>query len=153
MPAPKRITKMVFILVPDDGNGTYKHSVRAAQRACRIAHQLDFMPVSPLLYFLTFMSQGELSMEIEGLSQQWLRRCDRIWLQFPHDDADASSGLDGLAFDVLSSNQRMDDRRPVYLLHPTGDDKIGYVPVAMARDEVNELLNVNLTAGLARRCI
>lgn len=151
MPAPKRIAKMTFVLVPEPAESSHRDVVRASQCACRVAHQMGHTPVSPLLYFLTFMSQGELSMELKRLSQQWLRRCDRIWLQFPNDnDAD---DLDGLAFDMLDENQRLEYRRPVYLLHPTSDDKIGYVPVAMAREEIRELLNVNLTAGLARRCI
>lgn len=151
MPAPKRITKMTFVLVPEPSSSNTKDVVRAAQCACRVAHLLGYTPMSPLLYFLTFMSQGELTMELKGLSQQWLRRCDRIWLQFPNDQE--VDDLDGLAFDMLDENQRLEQRRPVYLLHPSGDDKIGYIPVAMTRAEVRELLNVNLTVGLARRCI
>jgi hypothetical protein len=153
MPAPKRVVKMAFVLVPEYGKDAGRDTVRAAQSACRIAHQLGYIPVSPLLYFLTFMSVGELSMEIKKLSQQWLKRCDRIWLQYSSPTAQNAEVIDGLAFDILASNQRSSERRPVYLLHPTGDDKIGFVPVAMAQPEIRELLNLNLTAGLARRCI
>ena len=107
--------------------------------------------MSPLLYFITFLSQGELQMELRKLAWQWLRRCDRIWLHFPSgDDPDE---LDGTSYDMLRENQRLKDRRPVYLLHPTGDDKIVFVPVPVRRDYIDELLAVNLTAGLARRCI
>lgn len=149
MPAPKRIARMVFVLVPEEPEG--RLAVRAAQLACRVAHQMGFMPFSPLLYFLTYLSPGELTMELKALSQKWVRRCDRIWLQFPTVDCE---DLDGLAYDLLDDNQRSRaDRRPVYLLQQSGDDKIGYVPVALTRDEVREILAVNLTAGLARRCI
>lgn len=154
MPAPKRIVRMTYVLVPEthaDRDGSNITSVRAAQSACRVAFQLGFMPVSPLLYFMTFLSEGELSMEIRKLAQQWLRRCDRIWLQFP--DGEDSDVLDSLSFSILDTNQRMSERRPVYLLHSTGDEKIGYIPVAMARQDIHELLNVNLTAGLMRHCI
>lgn len=139
---------MVFVLVPDCTDE--RVAVRAAQLACRVAHQMGYMPFSPLLYFITFMSKGELGMELKQLSNRWVRRCDRIWLQFPHDDRE---DLDGVTYDMLDDNQRMDDRRPVYLLQPSGDDKIGYVPVALTRDEVKEILMQNLTAGLARKCI
>lgn len=151
MPAPKRITKLAFILVPEDDSEGGRLAVRAAQLACRVAHQMGFMPFSPLLYFLTYLSSGELAMELKTLSQKWVRRCDRIWLQFPSDDRE---DLDGLSYDLLDDNQRSRcDRRPVYLLQQSGDDKIGYVPVALMRDEVREILTINLTAGLARRCI
>lgn len=92
-------------------------------------------------------------MEMKRLTNQWLQRCDRIWLQFAYDDCE---DLDGLSFDVLERNKNLNSehgKRPVYMLHPVSDDRIGYVPVVMTKDELQDLLSVNLTAGLARKCI
>lgn len=148
MPAPRRVTKQVFILVPEEDQ---KSAVLAAQRACRVAHAMGLNPMSPALYFRTFLSTGELSMELRRLSLQWLKRTDRIWLQYPNDDCDR---LDPLSYEILEENQRLSSRRPVYQLHSVNtDDKIGFVPVAMLREEVDDLLAVNLTSSLARHCM
>jgi len=153
---PRRIPKMVFVLVPDDGSKVDRQVIQAAQRACRVAHQMDFWPVSPLLYGLGYLSPGEYSMELRDLSRRWLRRCDRIWLLFPDQDA---ADLDALTYEVLDGNQQLGHsrygvgRRPVYQLVSTGDEKNGLVPMAVGRDGVRQLLNVNLTAGLTARCM
>lgn len=153
---PKRIPKMVFILVPDDSNKMDRQVIQAAQRACRAAHQMNLWPISPLLYCLSYMSVGEYSMELRELSKRWLRRCDRIWLMFPGTNEDY---LDSLTYETLDSNQQLGTReygkgrRPVYQLVETGEDKIGVVPVPLGRDSVRELLNVNLTAGLTACCM
>jgi hypothetical protein len=147
---------MVFILVPDDGSKVDKQVIQAAQRACRIAHQMDLWPISPSLYCLSYMSVGEYSMELRALSRRWLRRCDRIWIMFPGTNEDY---LDSLTYETLDGNQQLGSReygkgrRPVYQLVATGEDKIGMVPMAMSRDSVRELLNVNLTAGLTAHCM
>jgi len=157
MALPRRISNLIFILVPNDGTSDNRHAVRAAQRACRVAHLMGFLPFSPLLHYMTYLSSGELSMEMRKLAWCWLRRADRIWLQFPYGDDDR---LDTLAYDVLHENGRLgprhnncEGRRPVYQLHATGDDKIGFIPVPMQRAEVKEMLHANLTVGLSRGCL
>ena len=157
MPAPSRVLNFVFILVPSDGTSDNVQSIRAAQRTCRIAHHMKLQPISPLLYHMTYLSKGELSMELRGLSMQWLRRTDRIWLQFPSADCHK---LDPLTYDILYSNNRLGPRhnncvgrRPVYRLEEAQCDKIGYVPKPMSKDEVKQLLYMNLTVGLSRCCL
>jgi hypothetical protein len=159
MAAPQRIAKMPFILVPDDGYQDNRHTVRAAQQICRIGHQLGYTPLSPLLHYLTYLSPGEISMEYEDLAWRWLKRCDRIWLKFPDSD-NGKERLDSFTYDVLDQNSRNKwrdtnnaGRRPVYQLHRTCDDKIGFVPLPMSRAEVREMLQCNITAGLAARCL
>jgi len=157
MASPRRISNLVLILVPLDGTHDNRHSIQAAQRACRVAHLLGLLPLSPLLYFASFLSAGELSQEMSKLAWLWYRRADRIWLQFPHEDCIT---LDTLSYDMLESNgqeaPRINNcrgRRPVYQLHATGDDRVGFVPIPMSRLEVRDFLNSNLTAGLVRGCI
>jgi len=141
---------MTFILVPEDGTRELRGTLRASQLACRVAYEKGFTPLSPSLYTLGFMSPGEMSVAARSVAQRWLRRCDRIWLQFPDDDREE---LDTLGYVLLEENQRLSQRRPVYLLQHTGDAKVGYVPMPMNRDLVEEILATNLTAGLARQCI
>ena len=156
MPIPKRIPKMIFILVPAGPHTDSRETIRAAQTACRVAHQLGWLPFAPMLYYASYLSIGELSMEIRDLSNYWIKRCERLWLRFPHGEEDK---LDTIAYDILEENHRMgtgsynEGRRPVYQLHPTGDEKVGYIPIPMTRYEVRELLNINLTAGLTARCM
>lgn len=149
---------MVFILVPDHGSAEMKYGVRASQLACRVAHIMGFVPFAPLLHYATYLSAGELSMGLRTFSWSWLRRSDRIWLQFSGGDED--DRLDGIAYDILDQNSRQgprvnncEGRRPVYQLHQSGDDRIGHVPVAMDRKEVKLLLDINMTAGLTRGCM
>jgi hypothetical protein len=144
MPAATRVRNQVFVLVPFE-NDTLQNSVRTAQRACRIAHARGMQPMSPLLYFLTFLSEGELGLELKNLSWTWLRRSDRIWLFFPSD----SENLDSTSYRMLDRNYRREQRRPVYQVHQAGDD---FHPIPMTREEVKELLNSNLTAGVASSC-
>lgn len=153
MPAPKRISKMPFILVPNDHTTDNRHMIRAAQKACRVAFHMGFTPISPLLFYLTYLGPGELDMEMQRLTKQWLQRCDRIWLQFPYEEEEE---LDSLCFAVIEHNRNLDSyqgRRPVYMLHPISDDRIGYVPVVMTKEDVRDLLSFNLTAGVAKRCL
>lgn len=156
MPAPKRISKLSFILVPDDGSKNNAQSIKAAQRACRVAHLLGFLPFSPLLHYMTYLSSGELAMEMRELAWQWLRRSDRIWLQFPSEESDR---LDAIAYDILNENRKLgprynncEGRRPVYQLHASGCE-IGLVPVAMHATEIRELLHMNLTVNFSRSCM
>lgn len=149
---------MVFVLVPDDSTADCRHSIQAARRACRVAHLLGFLPFSPLLHYATYLSPGELTQQRSKLHWQWLRRCDRIWLQFPGGDGD--DRIDSVVFDILDKNGKLgvrsnncEGRRPVYQLHQTGDESVGYVPVAMSRSDVRQLLNINLSVGLMRGCM
>ena len=107
---------------------------------------MGLKPMSPLLYFLTFLAPGEFSMESKPLFYQWLRRSDRIWLRFPGDD----EALDGLSFDILHENQQSAFRRPIYQIHQAGEE---FLPVPMTYGEIEDILSINLTAGLARRCV
>ena len=147
MPLPKRVSKMVFIVVPLVDR--LEDSVHAAKKACRVAHQMEFKSMCPLLYYLTFLSPGEISMEHRRIFTSWLHHTDRIWLQFPYEEEES---LDSFTFDVLENNRKKhwQERRPVYQLHPAGDE---FVPVAMSQDDVMELLSINLTSGLARQCV
>ena len=149
---------MVFILVPDDGTQDWRYSFQAATKACRVAHQLGLVPMSPMLMLAGYLSRGEMSMTLREYSQRWLRRCDKIWLQFPSDETE---DLDGISYELLDKNQRTyprsraqhKGRRAVYQLHYSGDDKIGHVPVAMSKEEISDLLLINYTSGLARQCV
>jgi hypothetical protein len=148
MPAPKPIHNVVFVLVPMASE--IEAAVRAARKACRVAHYQGLRPMCPLLYYLTFMSQGEISMEHKRLFGQWLANSDRIWLQFPNEEEEL---LDSASYAILEGNRRRHwnaGRKPVYQLLSAGDD---YVPLPMKQDEVRELLMINLTSGLARQCM
>ena len=140
MPMPKPNTRLVFILVPITGR--LEWSVHAAKAACRIALQSSYQPMCPLLYYLTFLSPGELEQARRPLFMKWLPRTDRIWLQFPAED----ETLDTLSYDILDGNRRSSRRKPVYQLHTAGDD---FVPAPMRPDEIQELLAINITSGLA----
>jgi hypothetical protein len=149
---------MVFILVPADGTADQRYTIRAAQQACRVAHLTGLTPFSPLLHYSGYLSPGELTQELAKLSWRWLKLCDKIWLQFAH--GEDNEELDSLCYDILEHNRRLGPRlntgygrRPVYQLHPTGEEKVGFVPVPMSKDEVGELLAINLVAGLASRCM
>ena len=147
MPTPKRIAKMTYVLVPQQDTARLQEVVHTARRTCRVAHTLGLKPMSPLLYFLTFLAPGEFSMEMRRLFYQWLIRADRIWLQFHDPNVEV---LDPLSYDILADNQRSRERRPVYQIHQAGDD---FHPIPMTYSEVDEILKINLTAGLARACI
>jgi hypothetical protein len=144
MPAAKRVRNQVFVLVPFE-DIELQSAVRAAQRACRIAHAKGLQPMSPLLYFLTFMSEGETSRVLKTASWSWLHRADRIWLFFPTDE----ENLDSTSYQMLDRNRRREQRQPVYQVHQAGDD---FHAIPMTRGEVQELLHSNLTAGVASSC-
>ena len=147
---PKWRSKTPFVLVPNTSDATFKDVVRGAQCACRVAHQMQHTPMAPLLYFMTFLSPGELQTELDQLALRWLDICDRIWLKFPDDNKD--DVLDSFSYEVLYANLHAAARRPVYLLHPLSSDYNGYVPVAMGHDTILELLNMNLVVGLTASC-
>ena len=150
MSATKRIAGQVFVLVPDTGD--VRAMVYAAKKACRVAYQLNFEPMAPLLYFLTFLSSGEYNMDVKRLAFKWLRRSDRIWLEFP-EGINSDQMIDSLTYDILDENQRLSECRSVYMLQATGDEKLGFLPMPLPRQDIRELLLMNLTSGLISNCI
>lgn len=154
MSAPKRVRDFVFIMVPkSDSDYNGKLALRASQMACRVAHLMGLTPISPLLFYLSYLTEGELSIDLATFSKKWVRRCGKIWLQFPVED---DVQLDALSFGILDDNYAVADYRerlPVYQLEHTGDQLIGFMPVPMQQKEIDELLNLNLTKGLASKCL
>ena len=142
MAAPKRSRHFVFILVPEAGVVEVT-ATRAASAACRVAVLRGLTPICPLLYYLPFMTPEERSTKLPRLSRQWLRRCGKIWLQFPSEAED----LDVFSFDVLQANEDSAVRLSVSQLERC-DDNIYAVP--MERDEIRRILGCNLSVGLAR---
>ncbi len=141
----QRISKLVYVLVPDTTHE--KHVVGRARAACRLAYTQGLHPIYPPLIYYPFLTQDEVSRELERNSQWWLRRVSKIWLAFPIDEEDTWR-LDNFSHDVLTKNQGpyCKNRLPVHLLHPVGDS---YLPVAMSRDDVDNLLMENATAGMS----
>ena len=137
---------MIFILVPLEGV-KLDLAVHAARRISRVAHGLGLWPVCPLLFHLTYMSPGELSMEQNKLFMRWLRRSEKIWLQFPDEDLEL---LDTLSYDILEENRRLEERRTVYQVHSAGEE---FYPIPMTQEEIRDLLQINLTSGLAKGCV
>lgn len=88
-------------------------------------------------------------MDFKKLFMQWFLYTDRIWLQFPYGDDES---LDGFSYEILESNRKKhwESRRAVYQLHAVGED---FVPVAVDQTDIKELLTINLTSGLARKCV
>ena len=141
----QRISNLVFVLVPD--TAPEPDVIQRARVACRLAHGKKLIPIYPPLYYYPFLTQEEMSRQLARLSRKWLRRASRIWVFFPFDNEDTWR-LDSFSHEILAANQgpHRQERLPVCLLHQVGES---YVPVAMDRAEVNDLLMGNATAGLA----
>lgn len=149
-----RISKLTFIVVPSADELEAAMAINTARQGCRVAHLLGFVPVSPLLFFGSYLSQGEYFQQAKGLAEVWLKRSDRIWLHFVNE---GDERLDFVTYSILEDNNKLGSRinnlsgrRPVYKLHRTGDESVGYVPVAMSRDDVQEILDCNLTVSLSK---
>lgn len=148
---PQRIQKFVLILVPQpehiESPSELRSAAISAKIACRIAHNLSFIPFSPLLHYLAFMSPAEFAMESGKLTERWLKRTDRVWLQFPNEE----ERLDSVSYQILNDNEsNCKGRVPVYRLHPVGEE---YAPIVMTRDDIGDLLILNFTAGVAKYCL
>jgi len=146
MAAPKRVREFVFILVPEEGV-VERTVAQEAARACRAAFLRGFDPICPLLDTMSYLTPAERTLQLPAISRRWLRRCGKIWLQFPTDD----ETLDSLSFRILDENDRgAATRRPVYRLERVEED---VVPVAVNSLEIREILACNLTAGFASRLV
>lgn len=142
MPAPRRHRQFVFVLVPEE-RVAEASVLRTASMVCRIAHQMHLTPICPTVYYASFMTAEERTLELPKVARRWLRLCERIWLQFASND----DLLDAFSFKVLQENETSGVRLPVCQLE-RADDSI--FPVPMARDEIRFMLGCNLDVGLAR---
>jgi len=142
MAAPKRHRQFVFVLVPEEGVAEAA-AHRTASAVCRIALLADLTPICPALMYVPFMTPEERSTKLPLVARQWLKRCDKIWLQFPS----TKPALDAFSFRVLQNNEGSAVRRTVYQLE-RADESI--YPVPMSREELKFLLGCNLDVGLAR---
>jgi len=146
MAAPKRNSQFVYILVPEVG--VVERTIwQASAAACRVALGLELTPICPPLQYSPFLTPEERSTRLPKICWEWLRRVSKIWLQFPSIGCD---DLDAFSYRLLAANERWPTRRPVYQLERYEDS---FVPVAMPREQIRDLLSCNLSVGLARRCI
>lgn len=153
MPAPTRLHKHAFVLIPiaskvGQAHDIVREPIRAAVGVCRVAYRDGMQPICPILHYTSYLSPAEYLMEAKRLSQTWLRRCDRIWIHFPGED----ERLDALSFDVLDENEHRPPttRRPVYRIRETPDD---VVAAPVPREDIKDLLLNNLSAAVANQCI
>jgi len=123
-----------------------REPIRHAQAACRVAHQLKYTPVCPLLIYGSFLSAGEYMMEAPQVLNTWLPLVDRIWLQY---DPSATK-LDGATFDILDNNEVSDTRLETYKLALKENE---FYPVKIPRIEIETLLAANLTAILNKQYV
>lgn len=144
----KRIPKSTFILLPEEGIRD-DYIIKASQRACRLALDNNYLPVCPSLFYRSFMSSGEAMLTRRQSIQQWLLRCERIWLIFPLE----ADRLDYVSYTILEKNRRKTAfgtrvfARPLYQISIVNDL---YEAVPVSNDELDDLLLANLSVGVVR---
>lgn len=158
MPSPKRSWNLVYILVPN-ASIENRDGVLLGRAACRVAFQMKFIPIFPLLYNGGFLTEEELDRQLTQESWRWLKRAGRIWLcsQTEHPE------LDPLSHDILLNNEGLllarprscmpcpiyAKRLPVYWFSPGYDGEAVKVTV-MERSDIGLTLRRNITSGLFR---
>ena len=123
-----------------------RQSVYAARLACRVAMSENLRPRSPLLYYMTYLSVGEVVQQQRRLFRQWFDRCSCIWLFFP-DELYSDQRLDGCSYELLKLNELANKRRPVFLLEPHNDE---YLQLPLTRKDMSDLLLINLSIATGR---
>lgn len=76
----RKIIKIVYICSPYRGD--YAHNTITAQKYCRFAVNMGYLPIAPHIYFTQFMndrnkSERELGM---AMGEQLLEMCDEVWV-------------------------------------------------------------------------
>lgn len=156
MPAPKRIPNSTFILVPSEGHDI-NAVVHYSRVAGRVAMAKNLLPLSPLLFYMAYMTEEELDKALPVESVRLMKRASKIWLcSMGSSRVDDVGDLDALSHRILRDNEGLlAPRRKRYAyssrvpVHYFTQDKDGSSNIrALDRLEISSLLQCNIVSGL-----
>ena len=145
----RRVPGWTFIAVPSVGLVQHElvvHLRQAARLALLKESKPRLVPVAPLLYLGSLLTEDELNSRYMDLADMLLARTDRIWLYAPK--ANGVVDLDYVTYQVLEKNQCCANRRAVYRVHMGGSEP---VIEPLRPKAVEALLRANLAVGVAHQ--
>jgi len=157
MPAPRRIPNSVYIMVPtiDTPMDLVVHTSRVVGR---IVRRKGYLPLSPLLFYLPYMSEAELDKELPDESVKMHRRASCIWLCDMRAERDTLIPLDWVAHSILMNNEGMlyprrrhyssSARVPVWSFTQEIDNS--HHLEVLSRSEIAAIIRGNVYNGLLR---